>query len=127
MADREKLIEAVEELNYYRNCHYNDSSATVEYKLAQAINDVLPTLSDVIANGVTIQKWIPVSEPPKVHGKYLALTPSKIRRDGYVTWYIRYDPENGWYESDPEWGDIEMDDVAYWMPTPPPPVPPKGE
>ena len=48
---------------------------------------------DLLANGVTIQKWIPVTE-------------------------------SGFYDTDPEWGDIPMDDVTHWMPLPPAP---KGE
>lgn len=40
MTDRE--TKAVEVLNFYRNCHYADSSATESYKLANAINDILP-------------------------------------------------------------------------------------
>ena len=119
---REKLIELLGNVYLPMTCGPDTiGEYRIPHKFKKEIADHL------IANGVTIQKWIPVSEPPKVHGKYLALTPSKIRRDGYVTWYIRYDPENGWYDSDPEWGDIEMDDVAYWMPTPPLPEPPKGE
>lgn len=36
------IDEALDFLNYYRNCHYTDSSDTEEYKLAQAINSILP-------------------------------------------------------------------------------------
>lgn len=34
--------EALDFLNYFRNCHYADSSGTEEYKLALAINSILP-------------------------------------------------------------------------------------
>ena len=39
--------EALGILNDYRNCHYNAPSGTEEYKLANAINDVLPLLARI--------------------------------------------------------------------------------
>lgn len=33
---------AFEILNFYRNCHYADSSATESYLMADAINTILP-------------------------------------------------------------------------------------
>ncbi len=70
-------------------------------------------------------KWIPVTERlPEKSGRYLALTPSKVRCDKYFEWLIRYDPKCGFYDYDSEWGDIPMDDVTHWMPLP---EPPKGE
>lgn len=69
-------------------------------------------------------KWIPVTKRlPEKHEHILALTPNKIH-GGYHTWLIWYDPKSGFYDSDPEWGDIEMDDVAHWAYLP---EPPKGE
>lgn len=88
------------------------------------------TADDLIANGVVISnsektsKWIPVTERlPEKHEHILALTPNKIH-GGYYKWLIWYDPKSGFYDSDPEWGDIEMDDVTHWMNLP---EPPKGE
>lgn len=88
------------------------------------------TADDLIANGVVVSKmetttkWIPVTERlPEKHEHILALTPNKIH-GGYHKWLIWYDPKSGFYDSDPEWGDIEMDDVTHWMPLP---EPPKGE
>ena len=70
-------------------------------------------------------KWIPVTERlPEKSGRYLALTPSKVRGADYYEWLIRYDPKGGFYDYDSEWGDIPMDDVTHWMPLP---TPPKGE
>jgi hypothetical protein len=45
----EKVMAAIETLNYYRNCHYNAPSGSEEYILANAINDVLPLLSNLIS------------------------------------------------------------------------------
>ena len=70
-------------------------------------------------------KWIPVTERlPEKYGRYLALTPSRLKGKEYDEWLIYYLPQSGFYDTDPEWGDIEMDDVTHWMPLP---QPPKGE
>ena len=70
-------------------------------------------------------KWIPVNERmPEKYGRYLALTPSRLKGKEYDEWLIYYLPQSGFYDTDPEWGDIEMDDVTHWMPFP---EPPKGE
>lgn len=43
-----KIQKAVEVLNFYRNQHYNASSGTEEYEVANAINDILPLVSNDI-------------------------------------------------------------------------------
>lgn len=48
-AERDAVDVAVEELNFFRNCHYNAPSGTTEYELANAINDVLPLFAQIIA------------------------------------------------------------------------------
>ena len=83
------------------------------------------TATDLIANGVTVQEWISVKDRlPEKYGRYLALTPSRLKGKEYDEWLIYYLPQSGFYDTDPEWGDIEMDDVTHWMPLP---QPPKGE
>ena len=73
----------------------------------------------LIEEAPAVQQWIPVSERlPEKHGKYLALTPSIIVECKYSTWLILYDPKRGFYDIDPEWGDIEIDTVTHWMPLP---------
>ena len=47
-ANNKEFIGAMADLNFYRNLHYSDSSATEEYKLAQAINTVLPVLANMV-------------------------------------------------------------------------------
>ena len=43
-----EFTDAMADLNFYRNLHCSDSSATEEYKLAQAINTVLPILANLL-------------------------------------------------------------------------------
>ncbi len=47
--DEEEFTKAMSELNFYRNCHYSDTDTTEEYKLAQAINTILPVLAKLIS------------------------------------------------------------------------------
>lgn len=47
--DDKEFAGAMADLNFYRNCHYSDSSATESYQLAQAINTVLPVVAKLIA------------------------------------------------------------------------------
>ena len=69
--------------------------------------------------------WISVKDRlPEKYGRYLALTPSRLKGKEYDEWLIYYLPQSGFYDTDPEWGDIEMDDVTHWMPLP---EAPKGE
>ena len=84
--------------------------------------EAYPLADHLIANGVTVQKWIPVTERlPDEDGQYLALTKSYIKGQDYFEWLIYYDPEIGFYDIDSELGDIEMEDVTHWMPLPEPP------
>ena len=108
---REKLIELLSHVQYLGG---------LEEKIADHL----------IANGVTVTdtnvgKWIPVTERlPEKHDRYLVLTPSPFGHKAYTPWLAWYEPEVGFFDSDPEYGDLEMDDVTHWMPLP---EPPKGE
>ena len=96
----------------------------------------LVAANDLIANGVTVQKWIPVTERlPEEDNEYLVFekhsygTQTRILRfakDGRKV--DKYDFHRGWknvwYYYDSEWGHITIDDVTHWMPLP---EPPKGE
>ena len=73
------------------------------------------TAEDLIANGVTVQKWFSVNSPPKGRGEYLC--------------YLKYEPEspdvicqNTYYGSG-RWMS-EPDRVTHWQYLP---QPPKGE
>ncbi len=99
---REKLIELLETL----------FCSAAAYDLADYL----------IANGVTIQKWIPVSERlPEKHEKYLVTRPSVLYSCEAVVFTAWYDPGNGFYEYDPEWGQVYDKRITHWMPLPEPP------
>lgn len=119
MTDREKLIELLTQV-----------AVLGDYLDMQKVADHL------IANGVTVQKWIPVSEPPKKDGRYLVAKKlfNKIiwqevlsfAKDGRKV--DKYDFHRGWknvwYRYDGEWGYLTIDNITHWMPLP---EPPKGE
>ena len=98
-------------------CKYDDS----ENCQTESIVDYL------IANGVTVQQWIPASEPPKKSAYYIVM----IRGATIPTtlYYRRIQKE--WVDDDSEFYNI-----THWMPLPEPPNevasgkmmrPPKGD
>ena len=66
----------------------------------------------LIANGVTVQEWIPVSEPPKEKGTYIVCTD----KGGILLGH--------WYGKEWNVGGGAKKHLAYWMKKP---QPPKGE
>ena len=88
----------------------------------------------LIANGVTIQKWIPVSERlPEEPGPFLIVVKSKYPFDrdySYETDFAMYRWDgkgrlDGCWDALADWGDgEEYIHVTHWMPLP---EPPKGE
>ena len=83
----------------------------------------------LIAHGVTVQEWIPASEPPKkITNKVIVLC-----KNGYMGYghYEDYKGERTWYnlESGKPFTDWDLEDcesyeVTHWRPMP---QPPKGE
>ena len=83
----------------------------------------------LLANGVTVQEWIPASEPPKkITNKVIVLC-----KNGYMGYghYEDYKGERTWYnlESGKPFTDWDLEDcesyeVTHWQPIP---QPPKGE
>ena len=132
MGSREKLIELLENASYqFDNRDCGEDAEGCEYHCypncwAQFIADHL------IANGVTIQRWIPVEERmPEDDGEYLAL-------GNYFGWWHavlmfakdgrkvdKYDFherwENVWYDFDRDYGHSIYGSVTHWMPLPEPP------
>lgn len=80
------------------------------------------TAEQLIANGVTVQKWIPVSEPPKESGEYIVM----IHRAANPTALLYNAESKSWFEVTIEDGEEVSTyyPVDYWMPLP---EPPKGE
>ena len=88
---------------------------------------------ELIANGVTVQEWIPVTERlPKKDGAYLVTTNCfgkyqciDIRcfaKDGEaVDKYDLGEKKDVWYSYDSEYGHVSTDSVTHWMPLPTPP------
>lgn len=68
--------------------------------------------SNLIANGVTVQAWKPISEPPKEKGTYLVCTDNGGVLLGH------------WYGTAWNAGGGAKKHLAYWMEKP---QPPKGE
>lgn len=92
---------------------------------------------NLIANGVTIQRWIPASDPPKETGHYLVNIHQEDDESGDTSdfvldaWYtvngLLYVPQNiGWSLLN-EWYDLTekmRQYITHWMPLP---EAPKGE
>ena len=105
---REKLIELLKQIKY------------VSVENAANI---------LIANGVTVQEWIPASEPPKkITNKVIVLCKNGYRGFGH---YEDYKGKQTWYnlESGKPFTDWDLEDcesyeVTHWQPLP---QPPKGE
>ena len=68
--------------------------------------------SNLIAHGVTVQEWKPISEPPKEKGTYLVCTDNGGVLLGH------------WYGTAWNAGGGAKKHLAYWMEKP---QPPKGE
>lgn len=120
MTDKEKLIDLLDEVHHRH--------------LGKEYLERLTTIADyLIANGVTLQRWIPVTERlPEDDGKYLIYrqTPFGARytiigfaKNGRKVdeYDFQEDSKNVWYSYDCEFGYIIHDSVTHWMPIPTPP------
>ena len=121
---REKLIELIE--------------TTVPREKVAAYGEVPVTVGQIadhlIANGITVKKWIPVTERlPEVVDCYLVVVKAKYdHEDEYEIGVdvATYNPYEGGYIDDcwntyNDWDEGQQDiHVTHWMPLP---EPPKGE
>ena len=106
---REKLIE----LLCNSLCFGYDDVTDTEYVLWSETADRL------IANGVTIQEWIPVSERlPEKDDKVLAV----VKEDGYNRIAFVFYEDRRWWDC--FYDGFHNINVTHWMPLP---EPPKGE
>lgn len=94
MTEREKLLDLI------------DEAAELYSSEREAIADHL------LANGVTTQKWIPASKPPKEEGSYLVCSKTgKV----YTSHYYTEKKCSEWYTRKAEWS---HPNVTHWMPLP---------
>lgn len=82
----------------------------------------------LLVNGVTVQEWIPVSEPPKKNGRYYVHFKmhdiSYVKIASFSKESVAGLHDNGWHDYDSDVGFYEVKDVTHWMPLP---SAPKGE
>ena len=107
MTDREKLIELLKHIPQVN--HYE---AQVE-----GINYVFGCAADyLLANDVTFQKWIPVSERLPEHGKVVLVCGK--RGAIYTAWCNSLYKNPGWHKLNSK---NHYCDPTHWMPLPEPP------
>lgn len=115
MADREKLIELLGEINCNASdcdeCEFRNFEDDCVRRQKEIIADHL------IANGVTVQKWIPVTE--RLPEQYEAVIGWTGNTMGEVQ--LSHGDEFIWVDDD-GWNNTAP--VTHWMPFP---EPPKGE
>ena len=100
MSDREKLIDVVWKI---------DTMRAVGVELSECVDHL-------ISNGVTVQKWIPVSERlPEKSGYYL----TEIRKGNEMV--LAYSSRHRAFNAFDEVENEFPVDVTYWMPLPEPP------
>ena len=120
---REKLVEL---LNGIIDGGFKSHSYSYESG-EQLTNDEIA--SHLIAHGVTVQEWVPASDPPKkITNKVIVLCKNGYRGFGH---YEDYKGKQTWYnlESGKPFTDWDLEDcesyeVTHWQPLP---QPPKGE
>ena len=136
MADREKLIELINKsmnecppnVGSCRNCPYFIGSGDDWCDTYAAIADHL------IANGVTIQRWIPVTERlPEIEEGWMESRPVLWMMKSTQMIYAGYYGENGTYRDkyfrtySSAYEGVDADDVLCWMWQNDLPEAPKGE
>lgn len=109
MSDREKLIELFDEAN--KIC-VDTACCKCSYAIHRGKCVDMFFIDYFISNGVTVQKWIPVGEPPKDTGEYNVMIYGATKATS-----LFYDFGNDrWFDI----GDEEFV-VTHWMPLPEPP------
>lgn len=116
MTDREKLIELLVEARSKAFTLCNDHAVCKGCKYEKISGCHRACIADhLIANGVTFQQWIPVTERlPECGERVLVLVDSCAVFEAYLSIshkWVRY-------------GSFWIDGITHWMPLP---EPPKGE
>ena len=120
MNDREKLVELLKEVVAIQECGFGDPRPTYE-----------TVASYLIDNGVTVQRWIPVTEEkPKRRGHYFIaykFRGSDMRFYGEAMWHDDI-PDNGYVKGHHFSNEgVEGMYVTHWMEIPRLPAPPKED
>lgn len=121
MTDRDRLIELI--------CDKLKDDACISHCNYPPCSQCMYIADYLIANGVTVNEWLPVSDPPKEDGEYLA-----FYSNGKYSWQAvckfttnlekihEFDfagcNRPGWYKYDGEYGYYEFTSVTHWRPLP---------
>lgn len=124
MNDREKLIELLRNGYVTRTVCSSDGHPVSKYVTKMVYDDTVDILADyLIDNGVTVQRWIPVTERLPIDEKPVLVCYRFMHNGNDVTGlrytgtlsYFCFDPEPHWQHDST--GLI----VTHWMPRPEPP------
>ena len=120
---REKLIEWCEDVilsckaSLCVDCEHNG----IDYPKCMGVHFA----DHLIANGVTVQQWIPVSEQPNENGYYLCVIVfSAVGHKKEYRRKILFWEDNIWIEKP---NSFRTEKPLYWMPMAEMPTPPKEE
>ena len=114
---REKLVELLESINAYaeENLGFDKASGgeLIDFHGAEYIADHL------LANNVTVQEWIPVTERLPNVGEEVLVFDTRENWIGFAWLH----PDKTWTALGFDWP-FDFGEVTHWMPLP---QPPKGE
>lgn len=120
MSDREKLIELIHDA--WCCCDETDCDCCEYYQSERtATMCIVPFITDyLISNGVTVQKWIPVSERlPTENGNYLCMVLfSAVGEHKEYKRKILFFEDGTWLENAKS---FRIEKPLHWMPLPEPP------
>ena len=102
---REKMVEL-----------FYDNNVRCDQKIEGLADDVM----GIIANGVTVQEWIPVKDMMPEAGRYVVCIAKRNPFSRFMPMVARIE-KNGWVSPITE---QYISEVTHWMPLP---EPPKGE
>lgn len=117
MTDREKLVGLCEDIilsckaSLCTDCEHNN----IDYPHCMGVHFA----DHLIANGVTVQQWIPVTERlPGTEGSYLVYTE---RGSVYASHFYTEKKFASGYVREASWSQRGKVKVTHWMPLPEPP------
>lgn len=116
---REKLVELLKERT---RCTYGGSygDVIIEEEIDISDEEIARIADHLIANGVTVQEWIPVSERLPEKGEEVLIFDTRENWIGFAWLH----PDETWTTSLGFDFPFDLEEVTHWMPIP---TPPKGE